>query len=97
LPPIPSQIDWTSCTPIPPLDETPMSPVKGQTWGHAPPCVLYPGQTVLVFTDEIHCQYGGLSFHYGFGNLWDNEKPDTAVLYDSNGQEVSRRSYTLGK
>lgn len=93
----PSQINWTGCTPIPPLDETPMTPVKGQTWGQAPPCILYPGQTVLVFTDEIHCQYGGLSFRYGLGNLWDNEKPDTAVLYDSSGQEVSRRSYTLGK
>jgi hypothetical protein len=93
----PSQINWTSCIPIPPLDETPMTPAKGQQWGQAPPCVLYPGQTVLVFTDEIHCQYGGLSFRYGLGNLWDNDKPDTAVLYDSTGQEVSRRSYTLGK
>ena len=93
----PSQINWAACSPIPPLDETPMSPAKGQQWGQAPPCVLYPGQTVLVFTDEIHCQYGGLSFHYGLGNLWDNDKPDTAVLYDSNGHEVSRRSYTLGK
>jgi hypothetical protein len=93
----PSQINWSSCTPIAPLDETPMGPIKGQQWGQAPPCILYPGQTVLVFTDEIHCQYGGLSFRYGLGNLWDNDKPDTAVLYDSNGLEVSRRSYTLGK
>jgi hypothetical protein len=95
--PIPSQIDWSSCMPIDPLDESPMKPVKGQQQGQTTPCVLYPGQIVLVFTDEIHCQYGGLSFRYGLGNLWNNEIPDIAVLYNSNGEEVSRRSYTLGK
>ncbi len=95
--PIPSQVDWSSCTPPEPLDESPMVPLKGQPAGQLPPCVLYPGQIVLIFTDEIHCQYGGLSFRYGLGNLWDNETPDTAVLYDSGGKEVSRRSYTLGR
>ena len=95
--PIPSQIDWSSCVPIDPLDESPMKPAKGQQPGTMAPLVLYPGQIVLVFTDEIHCQYGGLSFRYGLGNLWSNENPDTAVLYNSNGKEVSRRSYTLGR
>ncbi|MCX6007228.1 MAG: lamin tail domain-containing protein [Chloroflexi bacterium] len=90
-------IDWSVCNPIDPLDETPMRPAKGQQQGTMAPCLLYPGQIVLVFTDEIHCQYGGLTFRYGLGNLWNNESPDTAVLYNSNGEEVSRRSYTLGK
>ncbi|MGD0854536.1 MAG: lamin tail domain-containing protein [Dehalococcoidia bacterium] len=94
---LPSQIDWSSPTPIYPLDESPMKPAAGQLQGTMAPCVLYPGQIVLVFTDEVHCQYGGLSFRYGLGNLWNNETPDTAVLYNSNGKEVSRRSYTLGK
>jgi hypothetical protein len=95
--PVPSQINWSACIPIDPLDESPMKPAAGQQQGTMAPCVLYPGQIVLVFTDEIHCQYGGLSFRYGLGNLWNNETPDTAVLYNSNGEEVSRRSYTLGK
>jgi hypothetical protein len=95
--PIPSQVNWSSCQAPEPLDETPMIPLKGQPTGQLSPCVLYPGQIVLIFTDEIHCQYGGLSFRYGLGNLWDNEIPDTAVLYDSEGKEVSRRSYTLGR
>ncbi len=90
-------VTWSSYKPIDPLDESPMKPVKGQQPGTMAPCVLYPGQIVLVFTDEIHCQYGGLSFRWGLGNLWNNEIPDTAVLYNSNGEEVSRRSYTLGK
>jgi hypothetical protein len=92
-----TEINWASCSPIAPLDETPMRPPRGATQGQPLPCVLYSGQTVLVFTDEIHCQYGGLSFRYGQGNLWDNEIPDTAILYDSAGNEVSRRSYTTGK
>ena len=95
--PIPSKVDWSSCTAPEPLDETPMAPIKGQPTGQLSLCVLYPGQIVLIFTDEIHCQYGGLSFRYGLGNLWDNEIPDTAILYDSKGKEVSRRSYTLGR
>jgi len=82
---------------VPPLDETPMQPLNGQEPDRVLPMVLYPGQIILVFTDEIHCQYGGLSFRYGQGDLWNNETPDTAVLYDATGTEVSRRSYTLGK
>jgi hypothetical protein len=88
------KIDWASCTPSTPLDEKPMKPVQTDQ-GTVMPCILYPGQTVLVFTDEIHCYYGGFSFNFGQGNIWDNNKPDTAVLYDSHGEEVSRRSYGI--
>jgi len=90
----PVKIDWASCDPLVPLDEKPMKPVATDQ-GLALPCVLYPGQTVLVFTDEIHCFYGGFSFKYGQGNIWDNSKPDIAALYDSQGREMSRRSYAV--
>jgi hypothetical protein len=93
----PSVINWADCMPVAPLDETPMSLRNGQQQGQPVPCLLYPGQIVLVFTDEIHCAYGGLSFRYGQGNIWDNDTPDTAVLYNPQGEEVSRKSYTVGR
>ena len=78
------------------LDETPMKPVA-VAQSEPAPCILYPGQTVLVFTDELHCLYGGFSFNYGPGNIWNNQKPETAVLYNELGVEVSRRSYLAGR
>lgn len=90
------EMDWASCSPVEPMDDTPMKPASGQQ-GRPVPCILYPGQTILVFTDEVHCPSGGFSFNWGQGNIWDNEIPDTAVLYDSDGKEVSRRSYTVGR
>ena len=86
------KIDWSQCTATERLDETPLKPV-GMKAAQPAPCILYPGQTVLVFTDEIHCRYGGFSFNYGLGNIWDNRQPDTAILYNEKGDEVSRRSY----
>ena len=91
-----SEVSWSSCSPTEPLDETPMKPARGQQ-GMPLPCILYPGQTILVFTDEVHCSSGGFSFNWGQGNIWNNELPDTAVLYNSNGKEVARRSYTVGR
>ena len=35
------------------------------------------------------------TFNWGPGDIWDNEKPDIAVLYNSSGEEVSRKSYTV--
>lgn len=91
-----SEVNWASCAPLEPLDQTPMKPAKGQQ-GKPVPSILYPGQTVLVFTDEVHCSSGGFSFNWGLGNIWNNEIPDTAVLYNSEGAEISRRSYTVGR
>ncbi len=91
-----SQIDWSQCGSTQPLDDSPLKPAAGQQ-GSLPPCILYPGQTVLVFTDEVHCQYGGLSFNFGQGDIWDNAYTDIAVLYDAQGHEVSRKSYITGK
>jgi hypothetical protein len=90
------EFDWSSCTPLEPLDDTPMKPAEGQQ-GLPVPCILYPGQTVLVFTDEVHCPTGGFSFKWGQGNIWNNEIADTAVLYNAEGEEVSRRSYLVGR
>jgi hypothetical protein len=39
--------------------------------------------------------WGGFSFNYGNGNIWNNRQPDTAVLYNARGVEVSRRSYKV--
>jgi len=36
-----------------------------------------------------------LRFDYPPGDIWDNEEPDTAVLYNAQGEEVSRKSYTI--
>ncbi len=71
--------------------------------------VLPPGQTVLITTNEVYpdCEawlkFGirspyctkqlWFSFYFGPGDIWDNRTPDTAVLYDSAGREVSRKSY----
>ena len=90
------EMDWASCNPVAPLDQTPMKPASGQQ-GIPVPSILYPGQTILVFTDEVHCSSGGFSFNWGQGNIWNNEVPDTAVLYNSGGKEVSRKSYTIGR
>jgi hypothetical protein len=90
----PAKIDWAACGAGEILDETRIKPQFGQQ-GQPLPCVLGPGQSVLVFTNEIHCPYGGFSFNYGLGNIWDNYRPDTAVLYNAQGEEVSRRSYQV--
>lgn len=57
-----------------------------------PPYVLEPGETIRVYTNEIHPEWGGFSFEYGRA-IWDNNYPDTAVLLSSSGQEVSSKSY----
>ena len=54
--------------------------------------VLQPSKTVRVYTNEIHPEYGGFSFRSGRA-VWNNSSPDTAVLYNAQGQEVSRKSY----
>lgn len=92
--PYKEKIDWSRCRAGEQLDQTPLKPVASEP-AKPSPCILYPGHTVLVFTDEIHCQTGGFTFGYGQGNIWDNLKPETAVLYDAEGKEVSRRSYDI--
>lgn len=57
-----------------------------------PSYLLEPGESVRVYTNEIHPEYGGFSFGSGKA-VWNNSSPDTAALYNAQGQEVSRRSY----
>ncbi len=57
-----------------------------------PSYVLAPGASIRVYTNEIHNEWGGFSFGYGKA-VWSNSDPDTAVLYDAQGNEVSRKSY----
>jgi len=57
-----------------------------------PAYILQPGKSIRVYTNEIHPEYGGFSFGSGKA-VWNNNSPDTAVLYNAQGQEVSRKSY----
>jgi hypothetical protein len=56
------------------------------------PYILQSGKSIRVYTNEIHFEYGGFSFGSGKA-VWNNSSPDTAVLYNAQGQEVSRKSY----
>lgn len=73
--------------------------------------ILSPAQSVLITTNKIYPDCGAwlefgtkapyctkqawFSFFFGPGDIWDNKAPDTAVLYDASGKEVSRKSYTV--
>ena len=57
-----------------------------------PAYILAPDKSTRVYTNEYHPEWGGFSFEYGRA-IWNNSEPDVAVLYDNQGEEVSRRSY----
>ena len=57
-----------------------------------PSYILQPGKQLRVYTNEVHSEYGGFTFGYGKA-IWNNSNPDTAALFNDQGQEVSRRSY----
>ncbi|MCJ7515361.1 MAG: lamin tail domain-containing protein [Dehalococcoidia bacterium] len=60
-----------------------------------PPMIIMPGGVIRIYTDEYHEETGGLTFYYGYGDIWSNDNSDIAVLYDELGNEVSRKSYTI--
>lgn len=60
-----------------------------------PSYVLGQGESIRVYTNEDHPEWGGFSFSYGKA-VWNNNEPDVAALYNAQGQEVSRRSYPPG-
>jgi len=59
------------------------------------PCVIEPNESIRVYTGEPHYESGGFCFYYLSGDIWNNNTPDTAVLYNVEGQEVSRKSYVI--
>ncbi|MCB0186373.1 MAG: lamin tail domain-containing protein [Caldilineaceae bacterium] len=52
---------------------------------------LAPGQSVRVYTNQVHPESGGFSFGSGKA-IWNN-KGDCGVLFDAGGQVVSERCY----
>lgn len=52
---------------------------------------LGPGQSVRVYTNQIHPESGGFSFGRGSA-IWNN-KGDCGLLFDGGGQVVSERCY----
>jgi len=57
-----------------------------------PPYILTPGESIRVYTNEYHPEWGGFSFEYGRA-IWSNGESDVAVLYNRQGEKVSRKSY----
>lgn len=57
-----------------------------------PSYILASGANIRVYTNEVHPESGGFSFGYGKA-IWNNKNPDTAALFDTEGREVSRKSY----
>ena len=57
-----------------------------------PGYTIAPNETIRVYTNEVHSESGGFSFGLG-SSIWANSAPDTAALFNAEGQEVSRKSY----
>ena len=60
-----------------------------------PPYTLNPGESVRVYTNELHPETGGFSFGWGRG-VWNNDDPDEAGLFDASGNLIGRLSYPPG-
>jgi endonuclease YncB( thermonuclease family) len=54
---------------------------------HFPDFVLQPGQACRVYTNEVHAESCGFSFHSGHA-IWNN-KGDCGYLYDTSGTLAS--------
>jgi len=57
-----------------------------------PSYIVAPGDSIRVYTNEYHPEWGGFSFEYGRA-IWNNTVPDTATLYNAEAQKVSIKSY----
>lgn len=60
-----------------------------------PPTVMPNGGRLRVYTNEVHPEWGGLSFGRGSA-IWSNSGPDTAGLLDASGTLVSTKTYPPG-
>jgi endonuclease YncB( thermonuclease family) len=57
-----------------------------------PSYILAPGESVRVYTNEYHPEWGGFSFESPTA-VWNNSEPDTAELRDNQGNILSQMSY----
>jgi Lamin Tail Domain len=64
---------------------------RGQNFTFPAGTTLAPGQTIRVYTDEIHPDTGG--FSYGSRRAIWNDRGDTATLRDTVGAVVSQVTY----
>lgn len=60
-----------------------------------PTLLLAPGQSVRVYTNQVHREWGGLSFGSSSA-IWNNSEPDTAGLYNPQSVLVSSASFPPG-
>jgi hypothetical protein len=67
---------------------------RGQEFVFPEGTVLQPGQTVRVYTNEVHPETGGYSFESGSA-IWNN-RGDTGRLFDQGGVLVSSFAYGKG-
>ncbi len=61
---------------------------RGQIFYFPRGFILQPGQHCRIYTNEYHPEYCGLSFNHR-GAVWNNSKPDAALLVDNHGNVVS--------
>jgi len=66
----------------------------GEPWYIFPFYVLHGGRTVRVYTNQHHDEWGGHSFYWP-EPVWNNTVPDTAALYNAQGELVSTKSYVI--
>jgi hypothetical protein len=57
-----------------------------------PSYTIASNETIRVYTNEMHSESGSFSFSRG-SSIWANSSPDTAALFNAQGQEISRKSY----
>ncbi len=60
-----------------------------------PDLTLQSGQSIRIYTNEVHPEWGGFSFGSGRA-VWNNSDPDVAVLLDADGSVMSSRTYPPG-
>ena len=60
-----------------------------------PSFLLQAGQTIRVYTNQVHPESGGFSFGRGT-SIWNNTNPDRAGLFNPQSVLVSDKSYPPG-
>jgi len=56
--------------------------------------MLQPDNTCRVYTDLYDRDWGGLRFKWD-EPIWNNSHPDVAQLYDSRGNLISEKTYSI--